>query len=257
MNATGLLAQEATFNNMISIPLPSDQWIREVSLWFETSLATIQERVLTFIDVSRYKDTSGAFIIDPIADRPPDQRSAAEWQCTAQKMRSRAQVQNFRVVGLVALVAAAAAVILAGELLEPVVALVRRLRGRGGRGGAGRLRQFARATDGVYWLLHAGLRGSGAGAHAWRYGRGDDEVGDEDVPVLGTPGVRFWPPVQEDGRLATFYRCRPLETDPYEVAEERFEGYGQPSQGGSNAAASLLTPSSEKVMATRAYGVSS
>ena len=240
---------------MLSTPLPSDQWIREVSLWFETSLATIQESVFAFVDVSSYLNTSGAFLIEPVAGRPAAMREAAEWQCTGQKMRSRAQVQNFRVAGLVALVAIAAAVILAGAFLEPGMALVRSRLG-GGRRSGGRLRQFARATDGVYWLLHAGLRGSGAAAHPWQYGRGE-EVGDEEVPMLGTPGVRFWPPVEGDGRLAPFYRCQPFAADPYEMTEDPAEDSNQLSPGGSDAAASLLMPTSEKIVRTQVYGVSS
>jgi hypothetical protein len=199
----GLLANEVVFGNLLSPPLPPDQWIREVRLWFETSLAMMQELTLGFVDISSFSNTDGAFILRPVAGRPEGDRKAAEWQCTDQKVRSRGQVQNFNVAGLIVIVVSTLSIVLVGLLLEICVGIFRHFR----RGRPGRLRQFARASDNLYWLLHTGLRGSGA--YPWRYGS-QESVADEEIPVID-PSARFESPMNDDGSWAPFYRYLPQQ----------------------------------------------
>ena len=200
----GLLANEVLFKGKLSPALPSDQWIREVQLWFETALSILQELTLGFVDISAFNNTEGAFKVQPVSSRNKSDREAAEWQCTAQKVRARGRAQNINVAGLIIIVATATTIVLAGLLLEPCVGIYRGLRKRQ----PGQLRQFARATDNLYWLLHAGLRGSGAGQ--WRYGSYDSIHGSE-VPIIDDP-VCFGPPVNDDSSWALFYRLQPPKT---------------------------------------------
>jgi hypothetical protein len=216
LGVSALLANEAVLRNGLSPALPPDQWIREVRLWFETGLAVLQERTLLWLDMRAFNTSDGAFRLDAVAQRTDVFREPGEWACANQKVRARlGQAQNFSVVRLVVVVVVAVAVLVLGWLLEPCVALVRRLRRRcGWCSGDGQMRQFARATDNLYWLLHAGLRGAGAAEYPWRYGDADEDgeegvVRDEEVPMLDVPG-QFWPPVNHDGSWAPFYRC-PLE----------------------------------------------
>ena len=87
-----------------------------------------QENILTFLDISSFNSTPGAFILGPVADRDPADRAAAEWQCTGQKIRSRGRAQNFNVAGLIVVIVVSASILLVGLLLEPCIALLWRLR---------------------------------------------------------------------------------------------------------------------------------
>jgi len=174
----------------------------------------LQEFTITFLDVSGFNDTTGAFKIAPVANQPVEDRRAAEWQCTGQKIRSRGQVQNFNVAAVFAIVVITGSILLIDLLLEPCVAIFRgRCRKQPGQlreRRAGELRQFSRATDNLYWLLYAGLRGSGA--HPWRFGS-DEEVREEEIPIIDGP-VQFWPPVEDDYSWAPFYRCKRSSAEP-------------------------------------------
>lgn len=195
---SGLLANEVLFKGKLSPALPPDQWVREVRLWFETALSMMQDLTLNFLDISSFNNTGGAFTVTPVSNHDESDRQAAEWQCTGQKVRSRGQVQNFNVAGLIFIVATATTIVLVGLLLESCVGIFRRV----WKKRPGQLRQFARATDNLYWLLHAGLRSSGA--YHWRYGSYDDVRGKE-VPIIDDP-MCFGPPVNGDNSWAPFYR---------------------------------------------------
>jgi len=188
---------------MLSPALPSDQWIREVRLWFETALSMLQDLTFGFLDISGFNDTKSAFTVQPVSSRDESDRQAAEWQCTGQKVRCRGQAQNFNVAGLIVIVAMATTIVLVGLLLEPCVGVFRGIWKRRPR----QLCQFARATDNLYWLLllHAGLCGSGA--YQWRYGSYDSVYGEE-VLIIDDP-VCFGPPVNDDNSWEPFYQLAP------------------------------------------------
>lgn len=221
---TGLLANEALFKGMLSPALPSDQWIREVRLWFETALSMLQDLTLGFLDISGFNNTQGAFQVTPVKNRSPSDREAAEWQCTGQKVRSRGQVQNFNVTGLIIIVGISTIIILVGLLLEPCVGVFRAIWKRP----AGQLRQFARATDNRFWLLHAGLRGQGA--YQWKYGS-HDHVRGKEVPIIDG-GLYFAPPVNDDGSRAPFYRIAHPQTSPPESPYDHSGAVRQSSVAG-------------------------
>jgi len=173
----------------------------------------LQELTLTFLDVSGFNDTTGAFKVEPVSNRSVEERRAAEWQCTGQKIRSRGQVQNFNVVAIVAIVVITGSILLIGLLLEPCVAVFRgrckRQPGQLRERRPGELRQFSRATDNLYWLLYAGLRSSEA--HPWQFGS-DEELRDKEIPIIDAP-VQFWPPINDDYSWAPFYRCKPSSAE--------------------------------------------
>jgi hypothetical protein len=174
----------------------------------------MQELALEFLDMSPYRDLKDVFATSLISERPEEERRVVEWQCYDQKIRSRGEAQNFGVAGLVTVATICTTIIAVGIGLEPCVRFWRGRRARTKAGTArrmGEVREFARAVDNIYWLLHAGLRGSGAGP--WMYGAGELVEG-ETIPTLDGH-LPFGPPVESDGAWAPFYRpSSPSNTVP-------------------------------------------
>ncbi|KAH7126080.1 hypothetical protein EDB81DRAFT_910906, partial [Dactylonectria macrodidyma] len=155
LGSTALLASELVYNNAISPPLPDEQWIREVTLWFQTGLSILQEQMMLFLDISALNDTSGAFILEPVKNSSEKDHVESEWQCTAQKIQSQGQVQNFNFAVVMIITTVAASIVILAWTLDSFVGCVRKRRDEPNGG----VRQFARNTDNLYWLLHAGLQG--------------------------------------------------------------------------------------------------
>jgi hypothetical protein len=212
-----LLANELLYNDIVSPALPSDQWIREVTLWFQTGLAMFQEHLMVFLNISKFNITSGAFQIYPVESMDQAGKDEAQWQCTSQKIRSNGQVQNFNFTALIVTIVLSFCIIITSLLIEPCAKLLR----SSCRNRAGFLRQYARYTDNTYWILHVAMAATGVGP--WRYGN-DNVLKGTQVPTVSGPAT-LWPPVNDDNSLAGFYRAGFAPADPLATnAEEFYDG---------------------------------
>ncbi|CVK99058.1 uncharacterized protein FPRN_03851 [Fusarium proliferatum] len=213
LGSTGLLASELVYNNAISPPLPDDQWIKEVTLWFQTGLSILQEQIMLFLDISAYNDTSGAFILEPVKELPGKDRAELEWQCAAQKIPSQGQVQNFHFAAVIVIGTVSATIILIGLILEPLIGWTRKPTSKEDKEDKKEKkeknkRQLARDMDSLYWLLRAALLG--IGVTAWN----DDEG---DIPVT-TTGVTVQHPGKDDRECCQrFYIADRLEPCLHEI----------------------------------------
>lgn len=190
----GLLASEYIINMgadvrhqtpAYSVSLPDNQWEREITLWFETMLATIQVQLPLFSQ-SVDRDSLGPFPQDFLIFSPIDSiesdvvRDAVSRSCYSNKMKSVGQYQNFNLISLVLIVGVSIFIIVISLVLEPLVGLFRR-RFRKSHGGNGYARQLARDADGKYWLLGAALARAGAESKDWtRGGKNFDSA----IPIL-------------------------------------------------------------------------
>lgn len=133
--------------------------------------------MMLFLDISAFNDTSGAFILESAKDFSEKDRVESEWQCTAQKIQSQGQVQNFSFTAVLVIGIVSAIIILIGFILEPLIGCVRKRRNRADGG----KRQLARDMDSSYWLLHAGLLG--VGVTPWKYSGSEIPVTNEAITV--------------------------------------------------------------------------
>ncbi|KAF3907983.1 hypothetical protein ABW20_dc0100483 [Dactylellina cionopaga] len=184
LGSAGLRASEFVYNNALSAPLPDDQWIREVTLWFQTGLSILQEQIVQFLDITLYNNSSDAFILLPTEILPDKERAQSEWQCAVQKIRSQGQFQNFNLTVLIIIAAIALLIIIISLVLETGVKYIRKKFKF-----SSNTAQFTRSTDNLYWLLHAALLGGGVGD--WKYGDNDQLEG-VDIPI-STVTVSTWP----------------------------------------------------------------
>ncbi|KAH7112716.1 hypothetical protein EDB81DRAFT_670601 [Dactylonectria macrodidyma] len=168
LGPSGLLARDLAFSSIVSTSLPADQWKKEVTLWFETRLASLQAHFLRFqgrIDLSS-PDRYGNYLIYEAIDEMPSGplRDAAEHACQNQKFTTTGQYQNFRFFELMLIITISFCLIVSSTLLEPALALARRHWSTR----TGRSRQLARDEDNKFWLLRLALENAGVGP--WRRG---------------------------------------------------------------------------------------
>ncbi|KAH7123044.1 hypothetical protein EDB81DRAFT_952022 [Dactylonectria macrodidyma] len=168
LGASGLLARELTYNNVVSASLPADQWKKEVTLWFETGLSLLQAHFLRFqgrIDLSSPELYGDFLIYEPIEEMPGGRlRDAAEYACQNQKFTTTGRYQNFRFFELMLIITISFCLIVSSVQLEPALTLIRRRWSTK----TGQSRQLARDTDGKFWLLRFALESVGVGP--WRRG---------------------------------------------------------------------------------------
>jgi hypothetical protein len=195
----GLLANEEAFFDFLSGPLPADQWMREVTLWFQTGLSKMQELIMANIDSSILGNPNSHLVIQSVkeANISESEREAAERQCGNQMINTRGQVQNFHFVGLIITIVVSMLIILVGLFVEPCMKLKRLLR----PSSVGRARSAAWETDSMYYVLRVALEG--IGARGWR--RGGKGQGC-DIWVID-PDTRLQPPVLGDNAVDGFYRA--------------------------------------------------
>lgn len=115
----------------LSLGLPEDQWRTEVTGWFNTSLATLQDRIVSFAS----KDLVGIEEIGSL--HLPSGMPELLDMCHNQIIKNVGQYQSFSLLGLVMIFAIGSFIILLSWILEPIVGFFRkRLRRRGARGEA-------------------------------------------------------------------------------------------------------------------------
>lgn len=177
-------------NDFFSPALPSDQWKREVTLWFQTGLARLQAEMYRFPDQSDVVSAPGVHVLAASNLTDARARDATVAMCFSQRTSSMGQVQNFDFAGLLVVVCVSTAIIVADAALEACVRRLRRwkLRRRGDPDrppSVSQLRQLHAGADGMYRVLQAALDGRADGL--WRKG---GKERDKDIPVLdGRPPV--------------------------------------------------------------------
>ncbi|KAH8594514.1 hypothetical protein B0O99DRAFT_711884 [Bisporella sp. PMI_857] len=170
----GLQANEITFNDFISPPLPPNQWEKEVLLWFQTGLSYVQQEMFSFVDQPR-PNTTG-LDVHSVADMDAGPLREAMWNmCVNQKTSSAGQVQNFNFVGLMIIICLSVFIITLALILEPCVRLFRMWR----ETESGRLRQRSWEMDSKYDLVRKALQGQGV--RPWRKGGRKKDSG---IPVI-------------------------------------------------------------------------
>ncbi|KAM5360695.1 hypothetical protein ACJZ2D_013573 [Fusarium nematophilum] len=94
-----LLVRDLTFSEVISAPLPSNQWQKEAQLWFETGLAMLQAHTIRFlgrIDLSSPLKYGRYLTYRPLDELRGAERDAVVTNCHSQKFTPTSGYQNFR-----------------------------------------------------------------------------------------------------------------------------------------------------------------
>ncbi|KAH6982411.1 hypothetical protein EDB80DRAFT_825066 [Ilyonectria destructans] len=188
LGAAGLLARDHTYSDVFSAPLPSDQWQREVRLWFETGLALLQAHILRFL--GRIDQSSplmyGYFLTyRPLSELPNGpEREATHRLCYNQKIAMTGSYQNFRVPEVVLVITLSVWIIAVSLVLEPCMKIIRRVWVTR----EGQLREQSRDMDSKFWLLHKALES--VGVEPWRRG---GKALNLSIPVANEGLIVEWP----------------------------------------------------------------
>jgi hypothetical protein len=111
LGAAALLAQDNSFG-VISPGLPDDQWREEVKGWFNVSLATLQDRLVSFASKSMERTESFARL-----DMPADMPNLSS-MCVNQVIRNVGAYQTFSVLGIGVIVGVGVFIIVISWQLE-------------------------------------------------------------------------------------------------------------------------------------------
>lgn len=121
LGPASLAANEMVIDKIFSPGLPDDQWIRESTRWFKTSLANVQQRVVDYPNnpwsvhlADQWQSTGIEFGVMPpqgLSAEPPGRVAALEHQCGSQMVRSTNEYQSFVVVGIIIVVVFSCAII--------------------------------------------------------------------------------------------------------------------------------------------------
>lgn len=117
-------AAETVFQNIQS-PLPDDQWIIELSKWFEASLAGFQQSALEFAMGPQYLGESG--VLDPVASND----TLVQRLCRSQLIRNSGQVQSFSMLGIVLILTLGGLILIMSVTMESTVGALQRRFGVG------------------------------------------------------------------------------------------------------------------------------
>ncbi len=109
-----------TVYQFLQSPLPDNQWIVELSSWFQVGLATIQQSALEYATGPRDLGQSGV-LVRPVADDHLGQRL-----CKAQSIRNSGQVQSFSILGMTLIFALGGLIILISFTMESAVDAIQR-----------------------------------------------------------------------------------------------------------------------------------
>ncbi|TID15568.1 hypothetical protein E6O75_ATG07896 [Venturia nashicola] len=118
-NAYALNAQDRAYGN-IQQSLPNNQWHKEVSLWFSTSLAKEQAWAVEWATAPKNVDTSKG----PVETRPFLTKESKA-QCLTQLVRSTGGHVNFSVLGLIIILALGGLIIIVGSSIDTLVGWMR------------------------------------------------------------------------------------------------------------------------------------
>jgi hypothetical protein len=194
LTLTGLLARECLDDN-ICIGLPDDQWQREATLWFQSSLSKMQ---ITQIQYAYKSDSYRNFTIPPEnTTAVPAYNAELVSQCTSQKIQSSGRVQNFSFLGIMIVITSTVLLILGAAFLESCARLVRRRRGT-----LDSDRAIARTADYNLDLARMAMGGENQSKSGWI-------KSDNGVPITST-GARLNRPVKSLSGLPV-YVYHPVE----------------------------------------------
>ena len=120
VNSRGANALRAskTLDNLVNIPLPSTQWMTEVSSWFAVSMAKLQQKVIS------YATGPGYIPAGMTLGRPT---ILEEKQCNSQIVRSANGATSFSVLGVAIILIVGAVLIPTSLILPSAIGLLRRL----------------------------------------------------------------------------------------------------------------------------------
>lgn len=139
-----------------SIPFPSDQWTKEVEMWFQTTLANIQLRIQDFPNNFWNEDPS----------QPPKPVRAQDWPvateamtdlCGQQLVRPTEQYQSFSLAGIIIVSALSLSIIILSWTLEGCLGRFSNRK----PGGSKRYKLVAYSADGKLQLLRTCLESVG------------------------------------------------------------------------------------------------
>ena len=145
---SALRAQEM-LHDIISDPLPDDQWMIEVDSWFNTGLVRLQKFVVGYAAGPRD-------VIDPAYILKPDD-SLSKSMCRNQKVHSTGGTINFSVLGLALVVIICSILILTNLVLETIVGFIQR------RYKTGSYRRLQWIVDGKLQLQRMAFEAAGMG----------------------------------------------------------------------------------------------
>ncbi|RVX69850.1 hypothetical protein B0A52_05684 [Exophiala mesophila] len=192
--ASALLASETVQNQNQLSELSSTQWQREVSSWYDVSLAKMQRSAVEYAASSVSKD---AFPPGSYLEEPFD--AATKALCYSQKVGILGDTVSFSVLGLVIVLAVGMVIIIVFFLLEPTVSW---LQSRGVRGGPGSFRRVRWILDDKLQVQRMMFEEAGMGGK-WTNLDGHVPVTEaRDVIFGGLEGVDFKEP--RLGRSQTF-----------------------------------------------------
>lgn len=145
--------------SFLQSPLPDDQWVVELSSWFQVGLASIQQSVLEY--------ATGPFDLGQtgVTVRPNASDELGQRLCKSQSIRNSGQVQSFSILGMTLIFALGGLIIIISLTMESAVGAMQRRWARGGED-----RRLVWERDEKLEIL----------AEEGRRARHDDDVGDDD-----------------------------------------------------------------------------
>ena len=115
--ANALRASE-TVDESIQVPLPDGQWMKEVTLWFEVSLAKLQQKVVQY--------AAGPTYIPPGVKLNGPETKVERKMCRSQKVRSPSGTESFSVLGVAVILVVGILLVLTNLLLDVILGFARK-----------------------------------------------------------------------------------------------------------------------------------
>lgn len=112
--------------SFLQSPLPDNQWVVELSSWFQVGLASIQQSVLEYATGPIDLGQTGVIV------RPNASDELGKRLCKSQSIRNSGQVQSFSILGMTLIFALGGFIILISLTMESAVGDMQRRWARGG-----------------------------------------------------------------------------------------------------------------------------
>lgn len=112
--------------SFLQSPLPDNQWVVELSSWFQVGLASIQQSVLEYATGPIDLGQTGVIV------RPNASDELGQRLCKSQSIRNSGQVQSFSILGITLIFALGGLIILISLTMESTVGAMQRRWARGG-----------------------------------------------------------------------------------------------------------------------------
>lgn len=112
--------------SFLQSPLPDNQWVVELSSWFQVGLASIQQSVLEYATGPIDLGQTGVIV------RPNASDELGQRLCKSQSIRNSGQVQSFSILGMTLIFALGGMIIIISLTMESTVGVMQRRWARGG-----------------------------------------------------------------------------------------------------------------------------